>query len=331
MEMPMNKQTIKQRTLRQAVSFVGLGLHSGKKTRMTLRPCDDASGIFFRRKDVPTSRSLIAARWHRVSSTNLSTGLSNSHDVSISTVEHLMAALRLCGIDNLEIEVDGPEIPIMDGSAMPFVETLGSIGTREIDTPRKAIWIHKPVEVRDGERYALLMPDNRPRVTVSIDFSEPAIGAQTLSVITDDPELRQSIAPARTFGFLHEVEQLRERGLALGGSLNNAILVDGERVVNPEGLRFADEFVRHKVLDAIGDLSLIGAPLMGHYHAFKSGHLMNKLLIYKLLTDRSAWSLIGMNELQQLQDMETPSGNDSADREARHHAATGMRNGSTDH
>lgn len=306
----MNKQTIKQRTLRQAVSFVGLGLHSGKKTRMTLRPCDDASGIFFRRKDVPTSRSLIAARWHRVSSTNLSTGLSNSHDVSISTVEHLMAALRLCGIDNLEIEVDGPEIPIMDGSAMPFVETLGSIGTREIDTPRKAIWIHKPVEVRDGERYALLMPDNRPRVTVSIDFSEPAIGAQTLSVITDDPELRQSIAPARTFGFLHEVEQLRERGLALGGSLNNAILVDGERVVNPEGLRFADEFVRHKVLDAIGDLSLIGAPLMGHYHAFKSGHLMNKLLIYKLLTDRSAWSLIGMDELNRLQNLESATNDD---------------------
>lgn len=306
----MNKQTIKQRTLRQAVSFVGLGLHSGKKTRMTLRPCDDASGIFFRRKDVPTSRSLIAARWHRVSSTNLSTGLSNSHDVSISTVEHLMAALRLCGIDNLEIEVDGPEIPIMDGSAMPFVETLGSIGTREIDTPRKAIWIHKPVEVRDGERYALLMPDNRPRVTVSIDFSEPAIGAQTLSVITNDPELRQSIAPARTFGFLHEVEQLRERGLALGGSLNNAILVDGERVVNPEGLRFADEFVRHKVLDAIGDLSLIGAPLMGHYHAFKSGHLMNKLLIYKLLTDRSAWSLIGMDELNRLQNLESATNDD---------------------
>ena len=307
----MNKQTTRQRTLRQAVSFVGLGLHSGKKTRMTLRPCDDASGIFFRRKDVPTSRSLIAARWHRVSSTNLSTGLSNSHDVSISTVEHLMAALRLCAIDNLEIEVDGPEIPIMDGSAKPFVETLKSIGTREIDAPRKAIWIHKPVEVCDGERYALFMPDNQPRVTVSIDFSEPAIGAQTLSVNTDDPDLRQSIAPARTFGFLHEVEQLRERGLALGGSLNNAILVDGERVVNPEGLRFADEFVRHKVLDAIGDLSLIGAPLMGHYHAFKSGHLMNKLLIYKLLTDKSAWSLISMDALNRLQDLEPATNDDT--------------------
>ena len=311
----MNKQTTRQRTLRQAVSFVGLGLHSGKKTRMTLRPCDDASGIFFRRKDVPTARSLIAARWHRVSSTTLSTGLANSHDVSISTVEHLMAALRLCAIDNLEIEVDGPEIPIMDGSAMPFVETLKSIGTREIEAERKAIWIHKPVEVRDGERYALFMPDNQPRVTVSIDFSEPAIGAQTLSVKADDPELRHGIAPARTFGFLHEVEQLRERGLALGGSLNNAILVDGERVVNPEGLRFADEFVRHKVLDAIGDLSLIGPPVMGHYHAFKSGHLMNKLLIYKLLTDKSAWSLIGMDELNRLQDLEPATNDDTvADR-----------------
>jgi UDP-3-O-[3-hydroxymyristoyl] N-acetylglucosamine deacetylase len=326
----MSKQNTRQRTIRQAVSFVGLGLHSGKKTRMTLRPCDDASGIFFRRRDVPTSRSLIAARWHRVSSTTLSTGLSNSHDISISTVEHLLAALRLCGIDNLEIEVDGPEIPIMDGSAMPFVETLQSIGTRDIDAPRKVLLIHKPIEVRDGERYALLMPDNQPRVTVSIDFSEPAIGAQTLSVNTDDPQLRDSIAPARTFGFMHEVEELRERGLALGGSLNNAILVDSERIVNPEGLRFADEFVRHKVLDAIGDLSLIGAPLMGHYHAFKSGHLMNKLLIYKLLTDKSAWSLIGMDELQQLQDIEAPSSNDSTAGDAQHHVASGMRNGSTD-
>lgn len=307
----MSKQTISQCTIRQAVSFVGLGLHSGKKTRMTLRPCDDASGIFFRRKDVPTSRSLIAARWHRVSSTTLSTGLSNSHDISISTVEHLMAALRLCGIDNLEIEVDGPEIPIMDGSAMPFVETLQGIGTREINAPQKLLLIHKPIEVRDGERYALLMPDNQPRVTVSIDFSEAAIGAQTLSVNTDDPQLRDSIAPARTFGFMHEVEELRERGLALGGSLNNAILVDSERVVNPEGLRFADEFVRHKVLDAIGDLSLIGVPVMGHYHAFKSGHLMNKLLIYKLLTDKSAWSMIGIDELNRLQHLE-PATNDES-------------------
>lgn len=326
----MSKQITRQRTIRQTVSFVGLGLHSGKKTRMTLRPCDDASGIFFRRKDVPSSRSLIAARWHRVSSTTLSTGLSNSHDISISTVEHLLAALRLCGIDNLEIEVDGPEIPIMDGSAKPFVETLQSIGTRETEAPRKVLLIHKPIEVRDDERYALFMPDNQPRVTVSIDFSEPAIGAQTLSVNTDDPEMRHSIAPARTFGFMHEVEQLRERGLALGGSLNNAILVDDERIVNPEGLRFSDEFVRHKVLDAIGDLSLIGVPVMGHYHAFKSGHLMNKLLIYKLLTDKSAWSLIDMDQLQRLQQDEPAAKEDKIASEGVLHTASDRRNGSTD-
>ncbi len=326
----MSKQTTQQRTIRQAVSFVGLGLHSGKKTRMTLRPCDDASGIFFRRKDVAFEHSLIAARWHRVTSTTLSTGLSNSHDVSISTVEHLLAALRLCSIDNLEIEVDGPEIPIMDGSAKPFVETLQSIGTREIDAPRKVLLVHKPIEVRNGERYALFMPDNQPRVTVSIDFSEPAIGAQTLSVNTDDPELRHTIAPARTFGFMHEVEQLRERGLALGGSLNNAILVNGENIVNPDGLRFSDEFVRHKVLDAIGDLSLIGTPVMGHYHAFKSGHLMNKLLIYKLLTDKSAWSLLDMDQLQQLQEIEPAASGDKTVSEYRLHTAGSRRNGSTD-
>jgi UDP-3-O-[3-hydroxymyristoyl] N-acetylglucosamine deacetylase len=307
----MDTQHNLQRTLNQAVSFVGLGLHSGKNSRITLRPCDDASGIFFKRRDVSSHQSLIAARWHRVTSTTLSTGLSNNHAVTVSTVEHLMAALRLCGIDNLEIEVDGPEIPIMDGSAKPFVDTILSIGTRMIDVPRKAILVHRPIEVRDGERYALLLPDNQSRVTVSIDFRQPAIGAQTLSVNVDDPALRDLIAPARTFGFLDEVEQLRKKGLALGGSLNNAILVDGSRVVNPEGLRFPDEFVRHKVLDAIGDLSLIGAPVMGHYHAFKSGHLMNKLLIYKLLKDESAWSYIDMDELDHLQHLEPATNDDT--------------------
>ena len=196
----MNTHTIFQRTLKQPVSFVGLGLHSGIKSRITLKPCNDATGIFFRRKDVPAHQSLIAARWYKVTDTTLSTGLSNRYGVSISTVEHLMAALRLCGIDNLEIEVDGPEIPIMDGSAKPFVDTLLTIGTRPVNEPRKAIWIHKTVEARDGESYALLLPDTQPRVTVSIDFREPAIGAQTLSVNVDDRSMRQRIAPARTFG-----------------------------------------------------------------------------------------------------------------------------------
>ena len=296
----MNTHTSFQRTLKQPVSFVGLGLHSGIKSRITLKPCNDATGIFFRRKDVPAHQSLIAARWYKVTDTTLSTGLSNRYGVSISTVEHLMAALRLCGIDNLEVEVDGPEIPIMDGSAKPFVDTLLAIGTRPISEPRKAIWIHKAVEAREGESYALLLPDTQPRVTVSIDFREPAIGAQTLSVNVDDQSMRQRVAPARTFGFMDQIEGLRSKGLALGGSLNNAILVDNHRIVNPEGLRFEDEFVRHKVLDAIGDLSLIGMPVIGHYHAFKSGHLLNKRLINKLIADKSAWSYITMDEFYHL-------------------------------
>lgn len=316
----MNANTILQRTLNQSVSFVGLGLHSGIKSRITLKPCNDATGIFIRRKDVPAHQALIAARWHKVTDTTLSTGLSNQYGVSVSTVEHLMAALRLCGIDNLEIEVDGPEIPIMDGSARPFVDTLTSIGTRPTDEPRKAIWVHKTIEVRDGERYALLLPDTQPRVTVSIDFSEPVIGAQTLSVNVDDNSVRQHIAPARTFGFMDQIEELRRKGLALGGSLNNAILVDNHRIVNPEGLRFEDEFVRHKVLDAIGDLSLTGMPVIGHYHGFKSGHQLNKLLINKLLADKSAWSYISMGEYCQLHGIEPEYNGAGAEKQAEEEA-----------
>lgn len=303
----MNRHIIFQRTIKKPVSFVGLGLHSGEKSRITLNPCNDATGIFFKRRDVSASHSLIAARWFKITDTTLSTGLSNKHGISISTVEHLMAALRLCHIDNVEIEVDGPEVPIMDGSAKPFVETLLSVGTRAMHEPRKAIWVHKPVKVSDGERYALLLPDTQSRVTVSIDFKEPAIGAQTLSVNVDEHGMYRHIAPARTFGFMDQIEELRSRGLVLGGSLNNAILVDNDRIVNPEGLRFKDEFVRHKVLDAIGDLSLIGMPLIGHYHSYKSGHKLNKLLIRKLLSDTSAWSYITMDELHHLHGIETMS------------------------
>ena len=300
----MNTHTILQRTLKAPVSFVGLGLHSGVKSRITMRPCDDATGIFFRRKDVPALQGLIAARWHKISDTNLSTKLTNRYGVSVSTVEHLMAALRLCHIDNLEIEVDGPEIPIMDGSARPFVDTLLSIGTRPTLEPRKAIWIHKRLEVRDGDRHAALMTDMTSRVTVSIDFEEAAIGAQTFSANLDDPSLLQGIAPARTFGFLDQIEGLKNRGLALCGSLNNAILVDDDQILNPGGLRFEDEFVRHKVLDAIGDLALVGAPVIGHYHGHKSGHLLNRMLVAKLFADRSAWSYISMDEFYRLHGIE---------------------------
>jgi len=296
----MNKDTFFQHTLNKSVSFVGLGLHSGRRSRITLKPCEDNAGIFFRRKDVPVQKSFIAARWHKVSNTNLSTGISNRFGYSVSTIEHLMAALRLCNIDNLEIEVDGPELPIMDGSAKPFVDALSSIGTRAIKEPRKAIWIQKSVQVRQGEQYALLLPDDQSRITVSIDFSARAIGAQTLTVSVDDAALVSKIAPARTFGFKDQIEGLRNKGLVLGGSLNNAVLVDDNRIVNSGGLRFEDEFVRHKVLDAIGDLSLVGVPIIGHYHAYKSGHFLNNRLIEKLLYDKSAWSYIHLEEYYRL-------------------------------
>jgi UDP-3-O-[3-hydroxymyristoyl] N-acetylglucosamine deacetylase len=311
----MKNPTIYQHTLKEPVSFVGLGLHSGARSRITLKPCDDTTGIFFKRKDVPLHQSLIAARWHKVEDTRLSTGLSNRYGHSVSTVEHLMAAIRLCQIDNLEIEIDGPEVPIMDGSAKPFVDTLLRVGTRPIDEPKKAIWVHKAVEVRDGDGYALLLPDTRQRITVSIDFREKAIGAQTHTVDMNDHRLIQDIAPARTFGIMDQIEGLRSKGLALGGSLNNAILVDNDQIINPEGLRFDDEFVRHKILDAIGDLSLIGVPIIGHFHAFKSGHSLNNMLINKLLINKSAWSYIAIDEFYQLYDNISQYHDDITERE----------------
>ena len=296
----MNINTIFQRTLKHPVSFTGMGLHSGKKSRIILKPCKQSTGIFFRRTDVPYHQSLIPARWNYVTDTTLSTVISNHYGHSVSTVEHLMAALQLCHIDNLEIEINGSELPIMDGSAKPFVDTLLNIGNRSINTSKKVICIHKKIEVRDGNRFAVLLPDTQPKVSVSIDFKEKAIGTQSLSVNTNDNSLKQSIAPARTFGFLEQIRNLQRKGLALGGSLNNAILVDNERIINHEGLRFKDEFVRHKVLDAIGDLALAGVPIMGHYHAFKGGHLLNTLLMNKLFSDKSAWSYIPIDEFDYL-------------------------------
>ena len=216
-----------------------------------------------------------------------------------------MAALRLCGIDNVEIEVTGPEIPIMDGSAKPFVDTLLKAGKLIVNEPRKAIWVHKTVEVAEGDRSAQLLPDTQPRISVAIDFAEKAIGAQKLSVALEDPRVITDIAPARTFGFIDQIENLRRQGYARGGSLNNAVLVDGEHIVNPQGLRFENDFVRHKILDAIGDLALIGIPVIGEYRGHKSGHYLNKLLIKKLLADKGAWSYISMDEFYSLHG-ETP-------------------------
>ena len=298
-----HKQTIesvKQKTLRHPISYVGIGLHSGRKVSMVVHPAEPNAGIHFLRKDLPSGEGLIAARWYNVVDTEMSTAIGNEYGHAIDTVEHLMAALRGCGVDNALVEVDGPEVPIMDGSSEPFVAMIERVGTREQDALRNAIWIQRPIEVRDGDKYAILMPGNTPRITVEIDFDSAAVGSQTLSVELVDEAFRRQVARARTFGFMNQIEALKKRGLIKGGSLRNAILVDGDRIVNDSGLRYRDEFVRHKVLDCLGDLSLAGVPILGHYYAYKPGHALNSRLMEQLFESRDSWSYITVDEFNAL-------------------------------
>jgi UDP-3-O-[3-hydroxymyristoyl] N-acetylglucosamine deacetylase len=210
-----------------------------------------------------------------------------------------MAALYGCGIDNALVEVDGPEVPAMDGSSAPFVALIDRAGAVTQSAPRRAIQLHKPVTVCDGDKFALLMPDITPKLTVEIDFANCAVGFQRHSVELNDDTFKRELARARTFGFAEQVGHLREMGLALGGSLQNAIVIEGERVINQEGLRFQDEFVRHKILDCIGDLALAGAPIIGHFFAHKPGHKLNNALVHQLHGDVDAWSYVTFGEIQQ--------------------------------
>ncbi|MCG6936003.1 MAG: UDP-3-O-acyl-N-acetylglucosamine deacetylase [Proteobacteria bacterium] len=296
----MNWETTKapqfEKTLRKSISFIGIGLHSGKKVTMVIKPAMPGTGILFLRKDVLAGQGMISARWYNVTETRLSTTLGNEHGVTVATVEHLLAALRGCGIDNALIELDGPEIPIMDGSSAPFVTTIEQIGTVAQPQKRNVIWIQRPIEVRDNDKYAILMPYNSSRITIEIDFPDSPIQSQTLSVELINEAFRNDVARARTFGFSQQVNFLRKQGLARGGSLNNAVLVDGDRIVNEEGLRYTDEFVRHKILDCLGDLALAGVPIMGHLYAYKPGHALNNQLMHKLFDDRSNWSYLTMDE-----------------------------------
>ena len=296
----INKSSTTQRTLKQPITYVGIGLHTGKKVSMIVRPASDGQGIHFHRKDVPAGTGFIPARWYNILETRMSTVIGNEHGVTVSTVEHLLAALRGCGVDNAFIELDGPEVPIMDGSAGPFVSLIERIGTVSQETTRHAIWIHQPIEVRTRDKFAIMMPSDVQRITVSIDFNSPVVGSQTLSVELVNEAFVKSVARARTFGFAHELDTLQKAGLIQGGSLNNAILVDGERIVNEEGLRFKDEFVRHKILDCYGDLSLAGAPILGHYYSHKPGHELNAMFLQKLFDSYSAWSYISVDEYHRL-------------------------------
>jgi UDP-3-O-[3-hydroxymyristoyl] N-acetylglucosamine deacetylase len=288
-----------QCTTNEIIHYVGIGLHSGHKVSMTLYPAAPNTGICFLRRDVDPEHMLIRASWKNVVDTRLCTVLGNEHGVTVSTVEHLLAALRSCGIDNLLIEISGDEVPILDGSCAPLVEMINQAGIVSQRLPRFGICIDRPIEVRQGEHYAVLAPCEVPRITVDIEFANSAIGSQYLSVDLTDKSFETEIAPARTFGFADEVEQLREQGLALGGSVRNAVLLDDDRVVNEEGLRFTDEFARHKILDCLGDLALAGAPIFGQLYAHKPGHRLNNALLREMFAHTDSWSKLTYEEINQ--------------------------------
>jgi UDP-3-O-[3-hydroxymyristoyl] N-acetylglucosamine deacetylase len=280
---------LKQRTLKSIIRATGVGLHSGAKVTITLRPAAPDTGIVFQRVDLDPPVEM-KANPYAVGDTRMASCLEKD-GAKLGTVEHLMSALAGLGIDNLYVDVDAAEIPIMDGSAGPFVFLLQSAGIEEQKAPKKFIRIRKPVEVREGDKWARLEPHEGFRLTFSILFNHPAVDQSGTKVIMDfsDDSYVRDIARARTFGFTQDVEALQSQGLALGGSMENAIVMDEYRVLNAEGLRLSDEFVRHKVLDAIGDLYLAGHPLLGAFTAHKSGHAMNNRLLRELLSDATAW------------------------------------------
>lgn len=278
---------VAQTTLRRQVSCAGVGLHSGRPIQLSLHPAAANSGVVFRRIDLP-GMPVIPAQYDRVSDLVLCTTLAVD-DVKVATVEHLLAALAGLGIDNVRVDVDGPEVPVMDGSAAPFVDMIEQAGTTKLGVPRRYIRILAPVEVRDGDRVARLEPGVGFAINIAIDFDSAAVGRQTVEIDLEDGAFKAELAAARTFGFAHEVQQLQAMGLARGGSLDNAVVIDGDRILNEGGLRFGDEFARHKALDALGDLYLAGAPIIGRFHGERSGHALNSRLLHELFAQSEAW------------------------------------------
>ena len=287
----------RQRTLKNTIRATGVGLHSGNKVYMTLRPAPTGHGIVFRRTDlepaveVPASASL-------VTETTLCTGLTCG-EAKIQTVEHLMSAAAGLGVDNMIVELSSAELPIMDGSSGPFVFLLQSAGIAEQDAPKHFIRILKDVEVRDGDKVARFSPHDGYRLDFTIQFDHPMIPAKQSRhrLEFSTAAYIQEISRARTFGFMRDLEYMRELNLGLGGSMDNAIVLDEFRVLNEDGLRYADEFVRHKILDAIGDLYLVGSPILGAYEGYKSGHALNNKLARALLADASAWEKVSFDEV----------------------------------
>ncbi len=280
---------IKQRTIKTVIHATGVGLHSGQKVYMTLRPAPVNAGIVFVRSDLPPPNS-VKADALRVGDTRLSTCLEQA-GVRVATVEHLMSAISGLGIDNLYIDLTAAEVPIMDGSAGPFVFLLQSAGIEEQKAPKKYIRIKKTVKVSDGDKWARFEPFHGFKLTYTIAFNHPVFddGNSSVTINFGDTSYAKEVSRARTFGFMQDVETLRSMGLAQGGSLDNAIVMDEYRVLNEDGLRYKDEFVRHKILDAVGDLYLLGHPVIGAFHGYKAGHALHNRLLRELLQDQAAW------------------------------------------
>ncbi len=290
---------VAQRTLKNPISCTGIGVHSGMRVRMTLSPAPANHGIVFRRTDLPrgsAGASDIRADWRSVVDSRLCTTIGNDAGVRVATVEHLMAAFYGCEIDNALVEVSAPELPIMDGSAAPFVFLIECAGTTELDEPRRAIQVLRPIAVEDGSRRAVLKPGSGLTISCEIDFDSHVVARQRFTHDLEPQTFRSEISRARTFGFAADIDRLRAAGLARGGSLDNAVVIGKDRILNAEGLRFADEFVRHKVLDCVGDLYLAGAPILGHLDAVRVGHALNYRLLRTLFERPGSWRMVEMTD-----------------------------------
>lgn len=289
-------EPILQRTLKTAVTFTGLGLHGGKPVRMTVRPAPVGHGIVFLRTDVTQGEARVAALWDQVIPSKLCTLVANADGVSVSTIEHVMAALSGCAVHNALIEIDGPEVPILDGSSMPFVEGFLQAGITGQDAAVRAIRVLRPIEVRDGAAVARLEPADNLEMAFAIEFDEAAIGRQEKRLSLANGAFVRELSDSRTFCRQADVDAMRANGLALGGTLENAVVFDGDRVLSPGGLRHQDEPVRHKMLDAMGDLFLAGAPILGRYTGIRAGHSLTNKLLRALFAAPDAWTMVEVGE-----------------------------------
>lgn len=288
-----------QATIKSPVSFSGYGLHSGQRTTVTIRPASAEHGIWFARTDIAVGDRMIPARWDAVLRSPLCTKLENAAGLQVSTVEHIMAALAGCGVHNALVEVEGPEVPILDGSALPFVRGIMQRGLRKLDAPIRAFEVLKPVRVVGGLASAAIAPSDMLQIDFEIDFEDAAIGRQTKSLVMNNGTFARELSDSRTFCRQADVDAMRASGLALGGSSGeNAVVFEGDRVLSPGGLRHTDEPVRHKMLDALGDLALAGAPLLGHYTGVRAGHSLTNTLLRKLFAAPDAVRMVVCSDAQ---------------------------------